>query len=177
MRTVHLVNLVLLGALVLGSLAAWPELPASIPAHLGLGGEPTRWTERSLAAWFGLPALAVAMTLLIYGVAWLLPGRPRFLNIPDKQRFLALPPERQAPVLRLVQTSLYWVNAYSLTLQGLVQLSLYRAAHGEADRMFMLFLLLFALAVPPLIVLPLLSRTQAEITRQTRQHREATSER
>jgi hypothetical protein len=50
------------GLLALGqAVAAWPELPPRVPVHFGASGAPDAWAEKSLAAIFVLPLMALLM--------------------------------------------------------------------------------------------------------------------
>ncbi len=168
MRVAPRVSAILLGALWLGSLLAWPHLPARIPTHFGLSGKADSWAETSLLSWFGLPLLALAIVLLNTVLARQLPTRPSLFNIPDKQRFLALPAEYQAPVILRLQDFLHWINAEIVLLFGLIQWAIYRTAVGADTRTYMLVVLILGVAVLPVLVLWSTAGVQAEITRQFR---------
>ncbi len=169
MRRPAWITPILLGALWAASLAAWPSLPATIPTHFPVDGRADHWASKSIQAWFGLPLAATAVVALIAGAAAWLGRRPEFLNIPDKARFLALPPARQLPVLGHVRTMLHAMAAQVVVLLGLVQLAVYRAARGDASPMIPLLALLIGVAAVPLVALLCLARIQSEIGRQLRE--------
>lgn len=86
--------LVLLGPIWWFALSAWPELPPRIPIHFDLRGEPDGFAGRG--AWFFLPALATVLVPLLGAVlprvsVRLAQANSRMLNVPDRQRFHALP--------------------------------------------------------------------------------------
>lgn len=168
MRVGPRVSAILLAALWLGSLVAWPHLPARIPTHFGFSGKADSWAETTVLSWFGLPLLVLAIVLLNLVLARQLPKRPGLFNLPDKHRFLALPSEYQAPVIRRMQDFLHWVSAQVALLFGLVQWAIYRTAQGVDTRTYMLFALILAVAVLPVLLLWSSARVQAEITRQFR---------
>ena len=84
---------------------AFAELPEQFPVHFDLHGVPDRWADKSAASWFLLPALGTALPLLL---AFLVPAwmerlaarNSRWLNVPDKQRFRALPTEDRLRAVR-----------------------------------------------------------------------------
>jgi len=100
---------------------AWPTLPERIPMHFGPGGAPDAWTRKSAAAWFLIPALATVFTLLLG--AWL----PRLaigmarrnstmLNMPQRERFRALP---EAARVRAVTVVAGWLGWLTVAMQAL----------------------------------------------------------
>ena len=51
-----------MGLLALGqAVAAWPDIPARVPVHFGASGRPDAWDDKSLAAIFVLPIMALFM--------------------------------------------------------------------------------------------------------------------
>src|SRR5690606_18905334 len=104
-------NLVLLAGLLGGSALAYPRLPERMPLHFGLDGTPDRWAETSLASWFMLPLVALALNLLLYGAAALSTRNARLVNLPGKERLLALPFERQRAVLRRMREGMESLTA------------------------------------------------------------------
>jgi hypothetical protein len=77
----------------------WPTLPAKIPLHFDGAGVPDRWGPASVANWFMLPFIATWITVLIGGIAVFLPAiarhYPGLVNVPQKKRWVALPPEER----------------------------------------------------------------------------------
>ena len=96
---------VLCGLLPLAGLAAvwsmaalwWPTLPAQIPLHFDAAGVPDRWGPASVANWFMLPFIATWLAALLGGIAAFMPALvrtwPAIVNVPQKKRWMALPPE------------------------------------------------------------------------------------
>ena len=153
-------------------LAAWPHLPARIPIHFGIHGRADHWVETTPLAWFALPLLALAMVLVNAWLARLLPRRPDLFNHPDKQRFLALPTPYRAPVIHRMQAFLHWVSVQLVLLFGLIQVAVYRTAHGAESGTFMVVVLVLGIAVLPMLLLWNVTRIQAEITQQFRRFRQ-----
>ena len=157
-------------ALGLAASAAWlwPDVPARVPVHFGLDGEPDRWVGRSAWAWFGLPLVALATAAGLDALTrWSLarPGLPA-VNLPNKGAILALPPERRAPVLARVGAVLYAVGAACMVTFALVQAGVWAEAHG-ADGAPWTVAAVAVSAVGPLAALVVgLVRVEAEVERQ-----------
>lgn len=90
-------------ALLAGAAVLWPQVPDRIPTHFGAGGQPDAWGPRSLAVWFGLPLVALALAAVIEGSARWVRTRPEspMVNLPRKAEVLALPEEPRARALAL----------------------------------------------------------------------------
>lgn len=164
----HWINAVLLATLFVGSLLVWPELPERIPGHFGLDGEVTRWEAPSLARWLLVPVFALGVVVLNYGIAAWLPRRPEIFNHPDRDAFLALPPERRRPVVARMQAFLYGVSGPIIVLFGVVQWMRYRTAGGGDATPYVALALVIGAMIGPLalgIWLPPIGR---EIREQTR---------
>lgn len=166
MRLARFLNLALLVGLFVGSTLVWPELPERIPVHFGLDGAPDRWARRTLLSWFGLPLIALALNLLLYGVAFLSSRSARHINLPDKDRLLRLPPERQRAVLARVRDGLELLCLPLTLVFCLIQIAAFRSAAGhDVGMIFVGVLLLTAVATPATTIWMLLA-TQGEINRQ-----------
>jgi uncharacterized membrane protein len=64
----------LLVACILASVFAAPHLPARVPIHWGLQGQPDAWGSPAFALWFG-PFNVVLMLVLTVAIPWLPRGR------------------------------------------------------------------------------------------------------
>ena len=96
-RLYDLANFALLLLTGLFIYRAYPLLPARIPMHFTMAGRPDRWDGRG--AIMVLFVLAIAMTAVLYliiGFTSRMGKNPRYLNIPRKREFLALPEEKRA---------------------------------------------------------------------------------
>lgn len=167
----RLLNLALVAVLWIGSAVALPGLPARIPRHVGTTG--ITWTDATALSWFLLPAVATATLLLVRMMAGVIAARPRWLNIPGKERLLALPPERQAPVLRRAIDMMHGTITVTLLIFIAVQYGLWHTARGgSADTMLVLVLPLAVLSTP-LVLGIWLPRVSEELERQVSEHRAA----
>jgi hypothetical protein len=167
MRTV---NLLLVAALWIGSVLAWPALPERIPQHIGADGVAT-WRATSLWSWFLLPAIATATVILLHLVQRLTRQRPGLLNIPGREQLLALPPARQAPVLARANEMMEGTITVMLVIFGTVQAGLWYAAHGGSPQTVLVVVLPLALLSTPLVLGIWLPRINEELERQVRAHR------
>jgi hypothetical protein len=131
-RSVHVVNLLPVVALLGGGLLAWPNLPESIPTHFDLAGNPDSWRDKSVLSWFGPSFIAMLILGMFYGLAWIIPKAPDLLSIPNKDLILALPDEERKPVYLAIQDILYWSGALCTALFGLIQIGAYRSAMGSS---------------------------------------------
>jgi uncharacterized membrane protein len=129
-RSVHFLNLWLLAIYVVAAAVGWPRLPERIPTHFGVGGRADAWTETSILTWFGLPFLAVGIALVFLGTMTLTRRAPRFWNIPEKQRFLQLSPQRRAPIEARLERLIASVAVLTTALFIGIQIGIYQTATG-----------------------------------------------
>jgi uncharacterized membrane protein len=126
-RTLFLLNAVLLGLLVAASIAVWPMLPERLPVHFDLAGTPTRWARASAAAWFGLPALAALLGLLLAWLPRAARKNPSLWNVPEKALFVRLSPEGRAPfqeaMARIVAATAVLMTLTFAALQAVMYLT------------------------------------------------------
>lgn len=176
MRPTHGINAVLLTVFFVGSALAWPALPEHVPVHFGVDGEPDRWATRSLASWFAMPLVALVIGAFNYVVAALLPRRPKWINLPNKERFLALPGERRAAVIRQMQGMLHGLTAPTVAVLAAVQVMIYRRALGTPGEHDLLVVLLLTVLLTPLVLIVWIPKVQREQDRQLREHRAAGAE-
>jgi uncharacterized membrane protein len=119
MRVVLVLSLLAVWAL---AAIAWPKLPARVPIHFDAAGRPDGWVERSAWWWFALPALATVLALLL-GFAlprWMVAmarANSRWLNMPRKAEFMALPADARE---RAIRAPLAWLVLLACLLQVLV---------------------------------------------------------
>ncbi len=116
--------LVLTTTTVFARLAA---LPARIPVHFNLQGNPDRWDSKETM--LVLVGVAWALTVMFYAIIYLMPRlrrRPDRLNIPYKQEFLKLPAEKQ---------QVYWnvLTEFMAALAASINLLFYLILTGMLD--------------------------------------------
>lgn len=90
--------MVFLALMVISLFQAWPELPERIPLHFSADGTSNRDGSPMELAIIVLVALLSTLPLMAGGfwISWIR-RHPRWINIPRKEAFLALPPEFQLP--------------------------------------------------------------------------------
>lgn len=153
MRIIRFLAWGTIAALVILAVAAYPGLPDRIPAHIGLDGTVTRFSERSLFGWFLLPGIAVVTHLVVVGVGVLIPGRPHLVNFPEKARLLALPREFQAPVIEELRAMLDLCALAVNSLMLVIQYQVWRTALGhQTSGLLLVSLLLPAIMTPALLL-------------------------
>ncbi|HLM67692.1 MAG TPA: DUF1648 domain-containing protein [Longimicrobium sp.] len=132
-RRYHLLNAILIILLVAGSVWAYPRLPERIPVHFSLSGEPDRWEARSPASWFLLPAIGIVMALVLHAMSVYGARRPEVWNLPEKQKFLALHPPDQAPIIARMQEFMARVGVAVTALFCVIQAGIYSASAGGEE--------------------------------------------
>lgn len=167
-----MINGLLTTVLLVGSALVWPDLPERVPGHFAAGGEVTRWDSPSILSWFGPVLIGLTVAGLMYGLARLLPRRPDLFNFPDKDRFLALSPSFQAPVIERMRDMLSGLASLMLTLFAAVQWTRFRTAHGADSEPYVAVVLLLSLAATPIVLAVWLPRIQREVDRQVKRERQ-----
>ena len=128
------ISVVILGTFFLYSYQVYPQLPAKIPVHFDLYGRPDRWSERTMLGWMTLPIIATIMAIFFQGLGMLIPviGRhsPGWINVPQRDKFLSLPPEKQFLVLSKTTELLHVFTIEMLVVLLWVQWSTAQVALG-----------------------------------------------
>ncbi len=94
---------------------AWyPSIPDRFPIHFDMAGNPDGWATKSLGAWFLLPVFGTVVSVGLAIFAGLALPRlarhtPTMINLPHKERFLALDPERRVQAVSPVACFLVYV--------------------------------------------------------------------
>jgi uncharacterized membrane protein len=147
------VNVGLMAAMLGFSLWVWPDLPERIPTHFGIDGRPDAWAEPTVHSWFGLPLMAVALTLAMYWFRAVMPRHPRWVNLPDRRRLSDIPEAARGPVVDMLSGFMALVQTHLLVIFAIIQLASYRTAlGGDSQGAMILVLLLAVLASPFLLV-------------------------
>lgn len=133
-RIYTILTVMLLAALIAGSVWAYPRLPERIPMHFDLAGRVDRWASRSAGTWFLLPMVAVALALMLGAISLYAAGHPASWNMPDKRRFLAMDAAAQAPIVARMREMVAFVGMVVTALMGVIQAGIYRAAVEGAGR-------------------------------------------
>jgi hypothetical protein len=130
---VYRLQLVLLALYFAAAATLWPTLPERVPIHFDFAGRPTTWARTSVLSWFGLPLLAAAMTLFLYGMGRASTHAPELWNIPEKERFLALSPTARAPIVAYLSRVMAWAAVLATFTFISIHVGVYQTATGRSD--------------------------------------------
>ena len=166
----RILNLLLVAALWIGSALAWPGLPEQVPQHIAADGVVT-WRATTVWSWFLLPALATLVLGLLHVVKRATVRRPGLLNIPGREQLLALPAERQVPVIAKAHDMVEGTISIMLIIFGVVQTGLWHTAHGGSSEAVLMVVLPLAVLSTPLVLGIWLPRIHDELDKQVRAHR------
>jgi hypothetical protein len=111
-RVAHAINALVVLATFAAAILGHRQQPDRVPVHFDLAGSPDRWAHKSWNNTLAVPLLSLATTAFIYVSAQVMRWarrHPAILNLPDKEAFLALPPELQDPIWRQMKALIYWV--------------------------------------------------------------------
>jgi uncharacterized membrane protein len=164
-RTLLVVTVAAIAALLIFSASVYGDLPARIPTHFNAAGVPDAFGPRS--RWWLLPALSVASTALGVGIALMLPRRPDLLNLPSKPEILALPRDAQIAVVTQAQPALLLLNLMVAGVFLYLQYATWQVALGRSTAglgSLIVIVPIVSLAVLPALVVPVnreLRRQQA----------------
>jgi hypothetical protein len=128
----HALNGVLLLALWVFTIAAYPGLPELVPGHIGVGGV-TRWDAKQNSPWFIMPILAFVNAALMYGASAVSKSTPDGFNVPAKKQLMQLPRAGQLHALAPMRGFMYGLATWLLVLSLYIQYQLYRIAHAGPD--------------------------------------------
>lgn len=153
--------------------ALWSKLPQRVPIHFDFAGQPTTWARTSVLSWFGLPLLAAAITVLLYGIARASTGTPELWNIPERERFLALPSAARAPIIAYLHRLTAWAALLVTFTFITIHVGVYQTATGRSAGLRWESLLLMLAPVGILLLLALsIARNAGEQIRQASDHQE-----
>jgi uncharacterized membrane protein len=130
-----LLNGLLLLVLFVFSAATYADLPDPIPVHFDGQGRPNGWLDKSWWSWLALPLFALGLTVIMFASARLVDWtrrHPRWLNMPHKQEFLALPAHRQAPIWRMMRQIVLWLNLPMVGLVLYAQMAIHHLATHQS---------------------------------------------
>lgn len=118
----------------LTGLALWTILPDRFPTHFDLAGRPDRFADRSSLEFFLLPVLSLVLTALLLGITrWigrLADAHPDWINVPNKERFLALAPAQRRLAMEPARIALSWIAVHLNGLFLYILIGTERVANG-----------------------------------------------
>lgn len=152
-RAIDALNVALATATVAYSTWAWPRLPAEIPVHFGLDGQPDRWAPATASSWFMLPALSVALLLLILALREWAIRRPATFNLPGGKKLHDFDERLHVGILEHMRLVMALVSTEVLVIFGLIQAGSFRTATGgNGESTILAVLLVVALSSPVMLV-------------------------
>lgn len=154
------------------ALATWSALPDAIPMRINSRGEAANLVAKGFWPWFGLPIVALVTHLLLYGIGRIAPDHPELFNHPEKERFLKIPREFQAPVIAELRGMMDVVSVGVVVTILVVQWLLWRVATGHVAQGALTFALIAAALILPAVLL-FLSRVNRAVDQAERTWREA----
>jgi uncharacterized membrane protein len=143
-------NSALLLIYVAAAVIGWLTLPDRIPVHFGLGGAADAWTRTSAVSWFGLCAITIAISWLLYLVSTR--GPLELWNIPEKERFLRLTAQQREPVLELLRSFMAGAAICCTVCLFALHTGLYLVARGDVARLPWYTLLVMYSAIALLLI-------------------------
>lgn len=115
------------------ALVLFLHLPSTIPIHFNALGQPDQFVPRTPASWFLLPAVATALSAFVASTGFLTVyiarTRPRWVNMPNKQRFLAASPSERVRVVWPIARMAYGMPVVFLFLFGGILWAMERVAN------------------------------------------------
>lgn len=144
-------------ALIVGvfafTLGTYGGLPESLPTGIDANGTARGWQKKSLLSWLTPPLLMLLLHAGVETLRYYLPKKPQMFNFPEKDRFLKLPPEYQAPVLTVMQQTMDIVGLSMILTFGFLQYLMWQTARGEPTGSSVMFLLVGGIMMTPLILI------------------------
>lgn len=137
----HLANALILGTISFIFWSAYPILPEEVPVHFGLTGEPDRFVKRGdaeLLILFFLPFFITAMTYVLFGVIHFLQRAPHWINLPNKEAFLAMSREEQRPIFDRLKEMMLLIAIGTNTVLWMAVSETLKVATGLEDRISVL---------------------------------------
>jgi uncharacterized membrane protein len=110
------------------SFFVYPALPSRIPIHFAFDGVPNGWADRSVWTWLMMPGIGLAIWGLMELIGHWIVSNPDNINVPNKDKYLALPSDRKREVAENVRVVLLWQVVALLVLFGAIQYSIYLAS-------------------------------------------------
>lgn len=114
------INIVLLCAFFAACIYYWNKLPSRLPLHYGATGR-ADYAPVSTTLWFALPCVAVALSVLMYGLCCYAEANPQTWNTPNRAAFLHSSPAEHEPIYEMLRRGLTWTAIISTVLFAYLQ--------------------------------------------------------
>lgn len=116
------------------ALIAFARLPATIPVHFDEHGVPDGFTDATLGSWMFLWLVGAALGLVgAVGGLWVFRAPPRYLTVPRKTAFAALPARRRARALAVLAQHVIAIGALAMAALAAIHVGLALAATGITE--------------------------------------------
>lgn len=152
-RWIDALNTLLAGGVVAHAVWAWSRLPAEIPAHFGLDGQPDRWTTTTASSWFWMPSAAIASAVLLWGLREWAVRRPGALNLPGGKKLEDYDARVRPGIIEHIRLTLAIVSTELLVIFGLIQIGSFRTAMGGSGENSILAVLAIAMLSSPVLLI------------------------
>lgn len=119
----ELIALLALGLGVLAVVRAWPDLPARVPTHFGLSGQPDGWGGRGTILL--LPVISVVLYIVLSAVQRI---PASWYNYP-----VAITGENRERQVRLARSLVSWLKAGLAAMLAHLTIATLRTALGSAE--------------------------------------------
>jgi hypothetical protein len=120
--------------------------------------------------WMLLPLVATGVCIITYFAAWLSLRDPRRVNVPDRNKLLSLPHERQMWVLQGIANPIYLLAAVLTGTMCLLQYGAYLTAMTGSGRTAILGGLIMALMSVPFMTVGMLVSFQRRMDQAWQRH-------
>jgi hypothetical protein len=149
-RLAHFLNIISIALLFTFSISTFEQLPKKIPMHFNAAGVADSYVQKSWATWLMLPLMALGMTIVFYLSALLIKfakKNPKWLSLPNKEKFLALPPEKQEPIWQLMKNMLYWIALPTNLMIFCIHYSIYQISTTQGKNLSLWPTIAFGLGI------------------------------
>jgi uncharacterized membrane protein len=122
------------------SVLVYSTLPSKIPIHFNAGGHPDAFAEGKSLSWFTLFFVSAGMAVLFYLIVATMHRMPlKYISIPRRDEFIALPEERRVRVLGVVAFHMLVLGAICMIIFLGIHVITALVAHKIMDGLPVLF--------------------------------------
>jgi len=132
-KLIHLINAALLSGMLVFGVSVYETLPAEIPRHFGFGGIADGWWTTNWLSWMIHFLIGLAVTLILYGTAWIVRRHSGSINMPNQKRFDDLSDGGKKAVAGIVEQFLFWTAAGVILITFASQTGVWSVATGRTE--------------------------------------------
>ena len=111
------------------SLYFWNQLPAQIPIHFGISGQPDGYTAKNIFSLFLLPVLNLAMFCLFS----LIYRYPQYTSWPTTLILMTVETEKREKIYEILRSMNTWILFWLTLLFTYLQYNIIATANGRAN--------------------------------------------